>query len=242
MNRTQWWMALACLVVLGSTARFLIRPKPQLNAERVREIATRGLAAYLAQTHPGRRVLVFSNPFAQDPKSAPAVVRMEKAGIRGLEEGWRGKLTLVAMVLPELKSGARENPQAFVADPETATPLSYLVAPNAFDNQATLHAGCDLVVSLIGLPAELERCEIWSRPGPPAFALLLPDLSVIGGVQAVRAAVTSGKLLAFVLRRPGAPSDSEPATGDAVAEFQKRFVLVTKDNFEDVARASPELQ
>lgn len=242
MNRTQWGMALVCLVVVGFAARILLKPKPQLNAERVREIATRGLAAYLAQTQPGRRVLVFSNPFARDPKSAPAIVKMEEAGIRGLEEGWKEKLKVAAVVLPELKAGARENPQAFIADPETPTPLSYLVAPDAFDNQAKLHAGCELVVSLIGLPAELERCEIWSRSGPPAFALLLPDLSVIGGVQAVRAAVTSGKLLAFVLRRPGAPSDSEPATGDSLEEFQKRFVLVTKDNFEDVAKARPELQ
>ena len=242
MNRTQWGVALVCLVALGFSGRFLLRPKPQANAERVREIATRGLAAYLAQTQPGRRVLVFSNPFAREPKSATAIVKMEEAGIRGLEEGWKGKLTVAAIVQPELKAGARENPQAFIADPETATPLSYLVAPDAFDNQAKLHAGCELVVSLIGLPAELERCEIWIRPGLPAFALLLPDPGVIGGVQAVRSAVTSGKLLAFVLRRPGAPSDSEPVTGDSLAEFQKRFVLVNRDNFEDVAKTSPELQ
>ena len=242
MNRTQWWLALVCLVAVGFAARFLIGTKPQVNAEHVREIATRGLAAYLAQTQPGRRVLVFSNPFAREANTEPAIVKMEDAGIRGLEEGWKGKLTVAAIALPQLKVGARENPQAFIADPETTTPLSYLVAPDAFDNQAKLHAGCELVVSLIGLPADLDHCEIWTRPGPPAFALLLPDLGVIGGVDAVKRAVKSGKLLAFVLRRPGSPSDSEPVTGDSRDEFEKRFVLVTKENLEEVAKSNPELQ
>jgi hypothetical protein len=242
MNRTKWALLLVFLVAFGFAARFLLKPKPQSNAENVREVATRGLADYLARTQSGRRVLVFSNPFAREANTAPAIVKMEEAGIRGLQEGWKGKLAVAAIALPELKAGARENPQAIVGDPETTTPLSYLVAPDAFDNQAKLHPGCDLVVSLIGLPAELDRCEIWTQQGPPAFALLLPDVGIIGGTDAVRRAVNSGKLVAFVLRRPGAPPDSEPATWDSRSEFQKRFVLVTRDNFEEVAKSNPELQ
>ena len=242
MNRAKWGATLVCLVALGFIARVLLGPRPHVNAEHVREIATRGLAGYLAQTQPGRRVLVFSNPFASEANTEPAIVKMEEAGIRGLQEGWKGKLNMVAIALPELKAGARGNPGAFITDPETTTPLSYLVAPGAFDNQAKLHPGCDLVVSLIGLPADLDRCEIWTRSGPPTFALLLPDLAVIGGTEAVRQAVKSGKLIAFILRRPGAPSDSEPVTSDSLAEFQKRFVLVTQDNFEEVLKSNPELQ
>lgn len=242
MKPAKWGAVFVCLAALGIAIRLLLGPKPQLNAEHVREIATRTLGEYLAQSRPGSRVLVFSNPFARDTNAEPAIVKMEDAGIRGLETGWKGKLTAGAIALPELKPGVRENPQAFIADPETTTPLSYLVAPDAFDQQAKSHGGCELVVSLIGLPAELDRCEIWTRPGPPAFALLLPDLGVVGGIDAVRQAVKSGKLLAFILRRPGAPSDSESIGSDAVAEFQKRFVLVTQDNFEDVLKSNPELR
>ncbi len=242
MNQTKWGLGLVGLVAFGFAAQFVLKPKPQLNAEHVRAIATRGLAEYLARAQPGRRVLVFSNPFARETTTAPAIVRMEEAGIRGLQEGWNGKLTVAAIVIPELKAGARANPQALIEDPETTTPLSYLVAPDAFDNQARQHPGCDLVVSLIGLPADLERCEIWKRPGAPAFALLLPDLGMVGGADAVRRVVVSGKLLAFVLRRPGAPADSQSATGDSASEFDRRFVLVTRENFDEVAKSNPELR
>jgi hypothetical protein len=242
MKPGKWGAVLVSLAALGIGTRFLLGPKPQVNAEHVREIATWRLAEYLAQSRPGCRVLILSNPFAREASTQPAIVGMENAGIRGLETGWKGKLTLEAIALPELKAGARENPQTFITDPETTTPLSYLVAPDAFDQQAKLHAGCELVVSLIGLPAELDRCEIWTRPGPPAFALLLPDFGVVGGIDVVRRAVKSGKLLAFVLRRPGAPSDSEPVSSNALAEFQRRFVLVTQDNLEDVLKSNPELR
>jgi len=167
---------------------------------------------------------------------------MEDAGLRGLRKGWEGKISSVTIVHPELKAGALENPQSFIADPESTTPLSYLVTPDAFDNQAKQHSDCDLIVSLIGLPAELDRCEVWTRQGPPAFALLLPDLGLFGGTEAIRQAVKSGKLLAFVLRRPGAPPDSESGTDDFAAEFEKRFVLVTPANFEEVAKALAELK
>lgn len=242
MKFTKWGLLVVCLGAAGFAVKHLVKSPAQANAEQVREMATRGLAEYLARTRPACRPLIFSNPFARRPGTLPAIVKMEDAGLRGLLKGWEGRITSATIVHPELKPGAADNPQSFVSDPESTTPLSYLVAPDAFDNQAKLHPDCDLMVSLIGLPAELDRCEIWTHPGPPAFALLLPDLGIIGGTEAIRQAVNSGKLLAFVLRRPGAPSDSESGTGDSAVEFEKRFVLVTRDNFEEAAKTLAELK
>lgn len=198
------------LALAGGAMWYFTRDQEQLAAFRSRQTATRMLAEYLAKKFPGGRVLVISNPFTE--MGAPSnVIKMEQAGIAGLREGF-GKQTTFAVALPELKPAARANPRALLIDPETPTPLSYLMADDAFDK---LTPGYDLVVSLIGLPAELDNVQCWQKSGKPAFALLLPDLRLIGTEADVRAAMKNGKLAAFVTTKPNAAN---------------QFLLVTPEN------------
>ena len=220
---------------------YFLKTDPQGNALQAREVATRGLAEYLARTQPGKRALVISNPFTQRPGTAKGIVQMEEAGIHGLREGFANKVTISAVVFPELKPGALENPRAQLTDAETTTPLSYLVATDGFDKLARQHADSEILVSLIGLPAELGECESWKSAGPPRFALLLPDFRVLGDPAAVQAAVKSGKLAAFVTRKPGGLDDSATPSRDFKAEFEKRVLLVTAENLEQVQQAYPGL-
>jgi hypothetical protein len=229
------------LVVVAFSLWFLLKPDPFGDALRTREIATRGLAEYLVRTQPGQRALIVSNPFTQRKETAKAIGEMEQAGLRGLRQGFGKNVTVAAVAFPELKPEARDNPRALLTGVETTTPLSYLVAPDAFDDLAKQHPDCELIVSLIGLPAELSRCESWRASGPPGFALLLPDLRVIGDEAAVRNALKSGKLLALVLAKPGAPDASASSSGDFGAEFEKRFLLVTPENVDQLARSYPGL-
>jgi hypothetical protein len=227
------------LVAGGFAAWFLMKADPQKNALRVREVATRGLAEHLARSHPGKRALIVSNPFTQQKATSKAIVETEEAGIRGLREGFGTSIVSGKVAFPELKPGALENPRALLGEVETATPLSYLVTAEAFDKLARQHADCEIIVSLIGLPAEIPQCEVWNTPGKPIFALLLPDLAIIGDSTAVENAVKSGKLTAFVLRKPGAPQDDSDVASDLRAEFARRFVLVTAKNVEEVMRTYP---
>jgi hypothetical protein len=226
-------------VVVAFAIWYSLKPDPQGNSFRVREMATRVLAEHLARTHPGERALVLSNPFTRQPGIAKGIVQMEEAGIRGLRKGFAGKITIGAVAFPELKPGALENPRAQLIDADTTTPLSYLVAPDGWDQLARDHADCAIIVSLIGLPAELGQCESWKAAGLPRFALVLPDFRVLRHASAVRAAVESGKLLAFVMRKPDAPPDGVTPSKDFNAEFQKRFVLVTRENFDQMQRTYP---
>jgi hypothetical protein len=241
MTRPTPALVFVILVAAGFLLWFFFKPDPQRSALRAREIATRGLAEHLARSQPGKSALIISNPFTQRPDTARTIVETEQAGIRGLREGFGKGVTVAAVVFPELKPEARDNPRALLADVETSTPLSYLVEPEAFDQLAGKHANCELIVSLIGLPLEVARCEAWKAEGAPAFALLLPDLRIIGDAAAVKAAMKSGKLAAFVLARPGAPGDGTTASRDWKAEFEKRFLLVTAENVEQVMQAHPGL-
>ncbi|HKQ36592.1 MAG TPA: hypothetical protein VJ063_00860 [Verrucomicrobiae bacterium] len=212
-------LALAAVVVW-----YFTRGDEQDAAFRSRRSATRMLGKYLAKKYPQGHVVIISNPFTAVSPSRE-IIKMEQAGITGLREGF-GKNRLLKVVLPELKPTARTDPRSLLADPETPTPLSYLVTDDAFDK---VTADADLAVSLIGLPVELQRVETWQNPGKPRFALLLPDLRMIGNRAAVRAAMKNGKLAAFVFANPDRANAKTP------------FVLATPETLDSLAQQFPTL-
>ena len=228
-------------LALGFGAWLYLQPGPQQQALQTRELATRGLAEYLARTYPGQRALVISNPYTKAKAAAGNMSAYEEAGRRGLRLGFGRQIAVEAVVFPELKPGALENPRAFIVDPQTPTPLSYLMREDAFDKLAQQHPGCRLFVSLIGLPADLSKVAFWPDANAPKLALLLPDLQLVGDTTAVRDAMKSGRLAAFVLNKPGAPPEQEPPGRDVAAEFARRFVLVTPESIDSVLQTWPQL-
>lgn len=241
MKRLPIILAFAVVTLAGVVGWFALGRSPYREAMKARELATWGLANHLARTFPGKRALVLSNPFVALQPTEPAVREAEAAGLRGLRRGFGEAVRIEAVVAPELQAGALTNPRAFFIDPETTTPLSYLVAPDAPDQALKTHPGCDLVVSLIGLPVDLGRVAAWRSSGPPSFALLLPDLRLIGDVAALRGALARGKLAAFVLARPGIPERPGALSGDLAEEFNRRFLLVTSNSLDSIARTYPGL-
>lgn len=124
-------------------------------------------------------------------------------------ERFREEFNNSGVVFPELRSEFRQNPQAVYVDPKTTTPLSYLVADGSFDALLKNYPETDIVISLIGLPVNLNRLESWVRSGRPSFALLLPDLHIVGDPAAVKQAMQSSKIVAAVLNKPRAPAETE---------------------------------
>ena len=195
-----------------------------------REIALRVLGEYVATEFSGNKALIVSNPFTQRASQSQEIRAFEEAGIRGLKKGWGQKIQLEGIGFPELHPAAMAHPSTVPVDPQTTTPLSFLTTEDAWDNLLQKYPDTDLVVSLIGLPATLRNLEIWRQP-KPHFALLLPDLRMIGNGTDVKEAFRSGKLVAMILEKPGAPPDSASAARDYRTEFNRRFVLVTARNF-----------
>ena len=229
------------LAIVGAAAWFFNQADPQGTALMTRELAARGLAEELVRVQPGSKILVLSNPFTQRAGIAKAIADMEQAGLAGLRVGLGTKATIGAVAFPELRPEARENPAALLSDVATTTPLSFLVAPDAFDKLIKQHNDCPVVVSLIGLPVELKECQAWNVAASTKFALLLPDFREIADAPTIIKAVKSGKLVAFVLPKPGAPGRDAAVGKDWKAEFARRFVLVTAANVEQIVATSPEL-
>lgn len=176
--------------------------------------------------------MVLGNPFSQRSGQPSEVYQFEKAGVRGLQRGLGRSVPIETVAFPELKPGFVENPRSVFIDPHTTTPLSYVVTDGALDKIADAHPQAKLLVSLIGLPLNVRQTETWKSANPRKFALLLPDLRMLGSQDAVREAIMNGKIAAFVLNKPGAPPDGQPMGKDAKMEFDRRFLLVNRDTID----------
>jgi hypothetical protein len=206
-----------------------------------RELALEFLGQYLASHQAGKKAIVLSNPFSGQPGQPQEVYQFEKAGLRGLRQGLGASVTIEEVVFPELRPGLLKNPRAAAISPATTTPLSYLVADDALDNLAKKHAGAEIIVSLIGLPLNIKQTETWKPGNNRRFALLLPDLRIIGDQATIRQAVQSGKIAAMILNKPGAPPEDQPVGKDPKMEFERRFLLITAENVDQCMRAYPRL-
>jgi hypothetical protein len=62
-----------------------------------------------------------------------------------------------------------------------------------------------LSISLIGLPVNVRQTKTWTTGKGRVFALLPPDLRVVGSQTDVRRARQTGRIAALVLNKPGGP-------------------------------------
>ena len=232
LNQRKIWVAAIVGVVAISFAAWFAFYGGNRAPLSQREIATRVLAEYIRKTAQPRTVLLISNPYVPTAGRTAEITRFHNSSEAGLRNGL-GAEVRIDVGFAKLKPEAVRDVTSIFVPPNSTTPLSYLVAESSFDDLIREHPDCDVLVSLIGLPASTASSAFWLKPGPPRVALLLPDFSVLGDAGAVRFGFKSGKLVAAVIPKPNAPP--ERAIGsDYKAEFEKRFILVTGENVDQL--------
>ena len=236
MNKQLWaGMAVLGLALLGALWLWQRPNEAQRTALFQREVATRILASHLAKTFPGKKALIVSNPFTLVSGRPRQIYQAEAAGIKGLKEGFGDNMPS-QIGFPELRPEAQTNPESVYVDPQSTTPLSFLVTDHSFDKLFREHPDCAICVSLIGLPLNVTQTESWQKSDSPRFGLLLPDWRVLGNSDAVLDAFKSGKIAAAVMNKPDASPDPAAASSDYQKAFDSRFLLVTPENCEKLAR------
>ena len=231
------------VVLLGSGFGWWLthwRTGPWRPALSAREVATRVLGEQIRTRHPQAKVLVVGNPFTQRSGQSGEIYAFEEAAVRGLREGL-GSPGALKLVYPELRPEFLRNPQSVSVDPKTTTPLSYLVSDDSFDRLVRENPGFGVLISLIGVPIQIRQSRLWTEPGQPSLALLLPDWRLLGGYESIRDAVKSGKIAAAVIAQPNAPSGEGLGRDRYREEFQRRFILVTRDNIDELLRTHTRL-
>ena len=226
-------------VLLSAGAVYWTLSRRENSPVSHREAATRVLAEHLQEKHSPQTVLVISNPFAETSGRPQEVYDFQNAALAGLEKGF-GKNVEVTKAPAALKAAAQADPGSVPIDPASKTPLSFLIEENAFDQLIQQYPKAEIVVSLIGLPVNLAKCEGWQNEGPPKFALLLPDWRMIGDRNAILRAFASGKLLAAVVEQ-GSALPAQEGSGNHLETFENRFVLITPENVQRLLQEQPKL-
>jgi hypothetical protein len=216
-------LASGLVVVAVAAIVFLTRSSsPKGTALAARQHAMEMLGARIAKLRPACKVLVLSNPFTKQSGYFDEKSQFERAGLSGLRQGL-GRGSPVTVVFPEIRPEYSANPQAVMIPPDSRTPLSFLMRPDSVDQLAETHPQCRVIVSLIGLPAEADQLKIWNEKDPRCFALLLPDLRVLGPPAMAVEAFQREKLLAVVVE--------DCQSGDPL--------IVTRDNVGEVLKRQP---
>ena len=228
------------IVVLASAAGLFWTFSDSSNSPvSHREAAMRVMAEHLNEKFPGASVLVISNPFAEKSGGPSEIYDFQNAAIAGIRKGF-SKDTKIAVAPAALSPAAQSDPRSVPVDPASKTPLSFLMAEDAFDKLLEAHPGTTLVISLIGVPLNLARCKAWNKEGAPHFALLLPDWRMIGDPRGIERAFASGKLAAAVVEQEGVSTTAE-VSGNYRELFDRYFILVTRENVGTLLREQPKV-
>lgn len=226
MKNGQAWLAggLMLVAALLFYRMYLKSTEETTAALDSRQQALQELGEYLNQQQLGSCTVVLSNPFTQKSGQPSEIHKFERAGIRGLEQGL-GESAAVEIVFPTVKPEYRDNPQKAIIPRNSKTPLSFLIEPGSLDELAEAHPDCNLMVSLIGLPLGVDKLKVWDKQSPMQFALLLPDLRMVGSMNNVVSAFKSGKIAAAVVtdKQANAP------------------LLITPENIKEILTDRPNL-
>ena len=230
------------LVFLGWVLSAGCSPREARLAGSRREMVIERLTAEALKAAPGAAVLTIGNPFAGLAGSDPSLREVEDASRRGVTRAVeKAGAKLAGSTVPRLREDAMRDPTSVPIPTGASTPISFMTERGAWDRIGSEFSGAGLWSSWVGLPAHLAETRAWVESGGPKWALYMPDLRLVGTREGVKEAFESGKLVAVVLARPGAPPESEAMLPDAQAEFDRRYVLVTRDRWEAVEREWPTL-
>ncbi len=118
------------------------------------------------------------------------------------------------------------------AEEEFMMPIEEMMTAKDFDKLIDSHSDCKLIVSMIGLPRDLAKMKLWhmSKDKRPNLALLNAD------THALKGAIAKGLITAVVSYKPGITYTEESAPSDPQKAFDMRYLLITPENVEKVAK------
>ena len=185
------------------------------------KVMTRQLGNYLKEKYSGSKTIIIKDPYTKD--DSPMLV--------GLNEGLAGALTIVDTIYPQ-PPAPKGNEEEDMMDPMetwyTKTVLDQMLKGKDFD----------LIITTIGLPMGVG-CV-----GKDFNANSLKGKKVVfagGSIYEHGRGFANGCIVAAVTYKPNAEYDEKPVPKDQQAAFDKRFLLVTSENFKDINTSYPDV-
>ncbi len=178
------------------------------------------LGDYLGANFPGHKLLLITR--SQSPASKQLHERMKN----GLTRGINDRLTIMAQEAPPLPAVSGEDDELDRYNAEW------------FDAMIKLHPECNLVLTLIGLPHDIDAMKFWDLD-----TSIRPKLVVaFGAVYELYHAVKSDHVAALVANKPSYQLDlDDPTKLNPMIVFNRQYLLVNKNNIDQVAQENPGL-
>jgi hypothetical protein len=196
------------------------------------------LGRQLSTARPGAVALVV----VEDKKSTSDHMKQR---IDALKAGLGSTITVAAidspdLLLPEpgkepigdLGGGAAALPAATLPpeDMMMMMPVQEMMRAYHFDDLLAKNPGCNLIISFIGLPRDVAEMQIWGMDPE-----LQPKLALLQGeVHSLKNAILSEAIVAAIAYRPDAKFDEDAPPKDIQAAFDKRYLLITPQNVEEI--------
>ena len=176
------------------------------------------------------RAVILGRELAKKFPSAKALVivadkeyeknKFEANLVEGLKEGFGDKVFIEAIDSPDIPK-----PE----EPEMMMPMEMMFKAEHFDALAEKHSGCNLIVSLMGLPPDFKDIKLWRKEdGRPKIALL------DGDIETLKDLIYDDIISMLVAYKPGIKFSEKPAPNDPAMAFEERYRLVTSENIEQV--------
>ncbi len=223
------------LVVMGGGSVIALRSLRGSNVDRAAveafdsRVAGLVLGRHLAAAMPGSTALVI----VEDKASTE---HHFVAGLAGLREGMGTAVTIIDIVSPFPEERAAGTDGGRPMSPERRIHLRKKTPASALDRILAENRDCTLIISFVGLSQNPADMAIWKSAESedrPRFVLFRSN------VRPYREAIRAGAILAAVVTRP----DFEPGQGkvpeEPQAAFDRRFLLVTPENVDQIAAAHP---
>ena len=190
-------------------------------------VQTRKLGLYLKEKFAGKKVVILKDPTinTQDGKDTPQ--------LQGLKEGLGGALEIVAEIAPDLPK-PQGQPQEGMPEDMMVEPIEVWFTAKELDKTlGKVNGDYDILITTFGLP----QGGVMDPKG--GFKGKLAGKKVVfagGSIYEQGFAFQSGLIVAAVTYKPNAEYDENPVPKDLDTAFNKRYLLVTSENFKDIAK------
>ena len=229
-------LLMAIISIIGGAGSDIDVEEIREREQRYNRVAGQKLGQYLAQEMSGKAALVIK-PIEMTEEPNETVT----AQIEGLKEGLGNAIDIIDVVSPpipeEYKQYMEETAEAEGVDPEMQMEYEmYPMMEAAFDAETFNNLyeqygqGTDLVITLAGLPMDIENMSIWDMQTPPELAVFGIG-SGPGPVPKLADAIRQGFVAAYITFKPRQQVEEDKSIPDDLdAAFNKRYLLVTPKN------------
>lgn len=205
------------------------------NELAYQQIQGEKLGIYLAKKYPDSNVLLLLDPAKKNSTQPDSIVEGLKKGLGTLP------VKEVYPTIPEsdIREYMGDMPPDEMAMEDMLPPTEIWLKPAAFQDLIFKDGkGCDLVITTIGLPENPQpMTKLWSAIKADKLKLAI----AVGGVYDLQKAISAGMICAAVSYNPEAPFENKRPPKDLDEAFDKRYLLITPDNLDQITSDHPKL-